>query len=226
MECHADVWHFILEKNMKAFYFVLLALGLAACGQVSEEVKQTAPAQQETQPDPKVKIVERLKNEEYFIGENNLDKIRRHGELKNHAEKLVALLAQAEKESRGMVLNGANLAEVKTFNEAFIAVAKSADETFGGPFLEDKAGLYQCTNAANAAYDYFTARQNQNAMVANYKQNYDNAIAACKEQIKHPPEAEATVYARKGINLPINDCLAVLTGDEPFDTFTCPMKIK
>ena len=125
-----------------------------------------------------------------------------------------------------MVLNGSNLAEVKTFNEAFIAVAKSADETFGGPFLEDKAGLYQCTNAANAAYDYFTARQNQNAMVANYKQNYDNAIAACKEQIKHPPEAEATVYARKGINLPINDCLAVLTGDEPFDTFTCPMKIK
>ena len=119
-----------------------------------------------------------------------------------------------------------NLAEVKKFNEAFIAVAKSADETFGGPFLEDKAGLYQCTNAANAAYDYFTARQNQNAMVANYKQNYDNAMAACKEQIKHPPEAEATVYARKGINLPINDCLAVLTGDEPFDTFTCPMKIK
>ena len=200
--------------------------GLAACGQVSEEVKPTAPAQQETQPDPKVKIVERLKNEEYFIGENNLDKIRRHGELKSHAEKLVALLAQAEKESRGMVLNGSNLAEIKKFNEAFIAVAKSADETFGGPFLEDKAGLYQCTNAANAAYDYFTARQNQNAMVANYKQNYDNAMAACKEQIKHPPEAEATVYARKGINLPINDCLAVLTGDEPFDTFTCPMKIK
>ena len=66
MECHADVWHFILEKNMKTFYFVLLALGLAACGQVSEEVKPTAPAQQETQPDPKVKIVERLKNEEYF----------------------------------------------------------------------------------------------------------------------------------------------------------------
>lgn len=94
-------------------------------------------------------------------------------------------------------VNGSNLAEVKTFNEAFIAVAKSADETFGGPFLEDKAGLYQCTNAANAAYDYFTARQNQNAMVANYKQNYDNAMAACKEQIKHPPEAEATVYARK-----------------------------
>ena len=59
----------------------------------------------------------------------------------------------------------------------------------------------------------------KNAMVANYKQNYDNAMAACKEQIKHPPEAEATVYARKGINLPINDCLAVLTGDEPFDTF-------
>ncbi|MCH4597345.1 hypothetical protein L7A47_34160, partial [Achromobacter xylosoxidans] len=88
MECHADVWHFILEKNMKTFYFVLLALGLAACGQVSEEVKQTAPAQQETQPNPKVKIVERLKNEEYFIGENNLDKIRRHGELKSHAEKL------------------------------------------------------------------------------------------------------------------------------------------
>ena len=86
--------------------------------------------------------------------------------------------------------------------------------------------MYQCTNAANAAYDYFTARQNQNAMVANYKQNYDNAMAACKEQIKHPPEAEATVYARKGINLPINDCLAVFTGDEPFDTFTCPMKIK
>ncbi|MCL6059634.1 hypothetical protein M5040_07055 [Neisseria meningitidis] len=226
MECHADVWHFILEKNMKTFYFVLLAMGLAACGQGSEEVKPTAPAQQETQPDPKVKIVERLKNEEYFIGENNLDKIRRHGELKSHAEKLVALLAQAEKESRGMVLNGSNLAEVKTFNEAFIAVAKSADETFGGPFLEDKAGLYQCTNAANAAYDYFTARQNQNAMVANYKQNYDNAMAACKEQIKHPPEAEATVYARKGINLPINDCLAVFTGDEPFDTFTCPMKIK
>lgn len=125
-----------------------------------------------------------------------------------------------------MVLNGSNLAEVKTFNKAFVAVAKSANETFGGPFLEDKAGLYQCTNAANAAYDYFTARQNQNAMVANYKQNYDNAMAACKEQIKHPPEAEATVYARKGINLPINDCLAVLTGDEPFDTFTCPMKIK
>ncbi|WP_239652036.1 DDE-type integrase/transposase/recombinase, partial [Neisseria subflava] len=125
---------------------------------------------------------ERLKNEEYFIGENNLDKIRRHGELKSHAEKLVALLAQAEKESRGIVLNGSNLAEVKTFNEAFIAVAKSADETFGGPFLEDKAGLYQCTNAANAAYDYFTARQNQNAMVANYKQNYDNAMAACKHE--------------------------------------------
>ena len=39
--------------------------------------------------------------------------------------------------------------------------------------------------------------KNQNAMVANYKQNYDNAMAACKEQIKHPPEAEATVYALK-----------------------------
>ena len=51
---------------MKTFYFVLLAMGLAACGQGSEEVKPTAPAQQETQPDPKVKIVKRLKNEEYF----------------------------------------------------------------------------------------------------------------------------------------------------------------
>ncbi|HEZ4908923.1 TPA: hypothetical protein WIZ77_001452 [Neisseria meningitidis] len=43
MECHADVWHFILEKNMKKFYFVLLALGLAACGQ---EQSQKADAEQ------------------------------------------------------------------------------------------------------------------------------------------------------------------------------------
>lgn len=211
---------------LNKFYVLLLAAGLAACGQAAEEAKPAAPVQQEAQPDPTVQIMERLKNEEYFIGENNLEKIRLHGERKDHAEKLLALLAQADKESSGMVLNGSNLAEVKTFNEAFAAVAKSADETFGGPFINDKAGLYQCANAANAAYHYFTARQTQDAMVANYKQTYESAVSACKAQIKNPPEAEATVYARRDIKLPMDNCLIVLAGDKPFDTFTCPMQVK
>jgi hypothetical protein len=34
------------------------------------------------------------------------------------------------------------------------------------------------------------------------------------------------VYARKGIKLPLNNCLPVLAGDEEFDTYTCPMEVK
>ncbi len=33
-------------------------------------------------------------------------------------------------------------------------------------------------------------------------------------------------YARKGIKLPLNNCLPVLAGDEEFDTYTCPIEVK
>lgn len=213
---------------MKTFYVLVLATLLAACG--GKENKPAAPEKQvdnraQQYQEQQKQISARLANEEYFIGENNLEQIRQHANLKEHAQKLLALLAQAEKESRVWVLPG-DLAEIKEFNTAVAAVAKSAEESFGGPFLADKAGLYQCTAAANAAYDYFVARQKKDVLSENYRKQYTESVAACQEQIRTPPAAKATVYARKGIKLPLNNCLSVLAGDEEFDTYTCPMEVK
>lgn len=213
---------------MRTFYILVLPMVLASCG--GQEIK---PAAVERQADNRAQqyqnrqkqIAERLADEEYFIGENNLEKIRQHANLKEHAQKLLSLLAQADKESRVWVLPG-DAVKIKEFNTAFAAVAKSAEESFGGPFLADKAGLYQCTAAANAAYDYFFARQRKDALIENYRKQYTDNIAACQEQIRTPPAAQATVYARKGIRLPLNNCLSVLAGDEEFDTYTCPMDVK
>lgn len=213
---------------MKTFYVLMLAAMLAACGG-----QENKPATGESQTDNRAQqyqnqqkqIAARLADEEYFIGENNLEQIRLHANLKEHAQKLLSLLAQADKESRVWVLPG-DAAKIKEFNAAFSAVAKSAEESFGGPFLADKAGLYQCAAAANAAYDYFFARQRKDALTENYRQQYTDNIAACQGQIRTPPTAQATVYARKGIKLPLNNCLPVLAGDEEFDIYTCPIEVK
>ena len=213
---------------MKSMYLLLLAALLSACnGQENKPVADdhTADNRAQQYQEQQKQIAARLANEEYFIGENNLAQIQQHTNLKARAEKLLALLAQAEKESRVWVLPG-DAAEIKEFNTAFAAVAKSAEESFGGPFLADKAGLYQCTAAANAAYDYFVARQKKDVLSENYRKQYTESVAACQEQIRTPPAARATVYARKGIKLPLNNCLSVLASDEEFDTYTCPMEVK
>jgi len=198
---------------MKTFYVLMLAAMLAACGG-----QENKPAAGESQTDNRAQqyqnqqkqIAARLADEEYFIGENNLEQIRLHANLKERAQKLLSLLAQADKESRVWVLPG-DAAKIKEFNAAFAAVAKSAEESFGGPFLADKAGLYQCTAAANAAYDYFFARQRKDALTENYRKQYTDNIAACQGQIRIPPTAQATVYARKGIKLPLNNCSLIKT---------------
>ena len=206
---------------MKTFYGLVLVAMLAGCS--GQESQDPAPQAVVAAPDAaalqkaqyqaqQAEIAKRLEGEEYFIGENN-------------AEKLLALLAQADKESRALVLP-ADMAAVKEFNTAFAAVAKSAEESFGGPFLADKAGLYQCAAAAHSAYDYFVARQKKDVLTENYRKLYTDSVAVCQEQIQTPPAAEATVYARKGIKLPLDNCLSVLAGDEEFDTYTCPMTVK
>ena len=219
---------------MNVFYGLVLAALLAGCGgqesqapapQAAVSVQDEAALKKAQYQARQAEIAKRLEGEEYFIGENNLAKIQQHEALKGHAEKLLAVLAQGEEESRALVLP-ADMAAVKEFNTAFAAVAKSAEESFGGPFLADKAGLYQCTAAANAAYDYFVARQKKDALAENDHRQYTDALAACKAQIQTPPQPTATVYARKSVKLPIEHCLSVLAGDEPFDTYTCPMTVK
>ena len=220
---------------MKMFYSLILAAALAGCGGQASEPPAPQAAAVAAQDEAALKksqyqarqaeITKRLEGEEYFIGENNLVKIRQHEALKSHAEKMLALLAQADKESRALVLP-ADIAAAKEFNTAFAAVAKSAEESFGRPFLADKAGLYQCTAAADSAYDYFVARQKKDVLTENYRKQYTDSVAACQEQIQTPPAAKATVYARKGIKLPLDNCLSVLAGDEEFDTYTCPMAVK
>ena len=221
---------------MKVLYSLGVGLLLAGCGgqdtqlptsQVASAAAESnhADAKKLAYQAKQKEIAARLAKEEYFIGENNLEKIQNHEALKGHAEQLLALLAQADKESRALVLP-ADMAAVKEFNTALVAVTKSTEELFGGPFLADKAGLYQCTAAANTAYDYFFARQKKDALTENYRQQYTDAAAACKAQINTPPAAKATVYARKGVKPPLNNCLSVSAGNDDFDTYSCPMEIK
>ncbi len=238
---------------MKLFYATAAVLLLAACsgGQMQDTPAAPAPAVPVSAPawqtesasapatagtddaerrkqayrEKEQEIIRRLRQEEYFIGENNLEKIQNHAALKTHAEQLLAALKQGEQASRNLNFDS-TLEDKLQLNRAMNELVDSAYQAFGN-IADDKAGLYQCANAAEMARLYFSERQQKRpATLDTAKTLYENAVKECREQIKHPPKPESTVYARKGYKIPIKNCLAVLgSADDEYEHYTCPMSV-
>ena len=217
----------------KLLYGVIIAIGLTACGgqeqqapAVSEPSVSETPTLSEQeiikqrQQEEDRRIMARLETEEYFLGENNLDKIRLHEQLKDKAVFLLETLARGEKDNIFKTADH-NPAQVD-FNRAAHELAQNTEKLFGANIYEDKAGLFWCSSAANAALSYYQSMQNDDDWTGNVQMTYRNAVKECRYQIAHPPEPKVVVYSRKGFDLPLKDCLSVLLPDStPYNEYTC-----
>lgn len=222
----------------KLLYGVVIAIGLAACG--GQEQQAPAMSELSTSEPPKLseqellkqrqqeedrKIMARLETEEYFFGENNLDKIQLHEQLKDKAVFLMETLARGEKDNIFKTADH-NPAQVD-FNRAALELARNSEKLFGASIYEDKAGLFWCSSAAHAALSYYQSMQNDDDWTGNVRATYRNAVKECRYQIAHPPEPQITVYSRKVFDLPLKDCLSVLLTDStPYNQYTCKMTLR